>query len=71
MHEIFTLSGDYIALCDLLKVCGITDTGGLAKQFIAQGNVKVDGKMELRKACKIRVGQRVTGSGFVIDVVAS
>jgi ribosome-associated protein len=71
MHETFTLSGDYIALCDLLKVCGITDTGGLAKQFIAQGNVKVDGKMELRKACKIRVGQRVTGAGFVIDVVAT
>jgi len=70
MHETFTLSGDYIALCDLLKVCGVTDTGGLAKQFIAQGNVKVDGKMELRKACKIRVGQRVTGAGFVIDVVA-
>jgi ribosome-associated protein len=71
MHETFTLSGDYIALCDLLKVCGVTDTGGLAKQFIAQGNVKVDGKMELRKACKIRVGQRVTGAGFVIDVVAT
>ena len=70
MHETFTLSGDYIALCDLLKVCGVTDTGGLAKQFIAQGYVKVDGKMELRKACKIRVGQRVTGAGFVIDVVA-
>jgi ribosome-associated protein len=70
MRETFTLSGDYIALCDLLKVCGVTDTGGLAKQFIAQGNVKVDGKMELRKACKIRVGQRVTGAGFVIDVVA-
>ena len=71
MRETFTLSGDYIALCDLLKVCGVTDTGGLAKQFIAQGNVKVDGKMELRKACKIRVGQRVTGAGFVIDVVAT
>ncbi|MEI6427087.1 MAG: RNA-binding S4 domain-containing protein [Pseudanabaena sp. ELA607] len=70
MHETFAITGDYIALCDLIKVCGITDTGGLAKQFIAQGNVKVDGQMELRKACKIRAGQRVSGAGFVIEVVA-
>jgi ribosome-associated protein len=70
MHTTFELTDEYIALCSLLKVCGITDTGGAAKYLVAEGNVAVDGRTELRKACKIRAGQRVSGRGFIIDVVA-
>ncbi|MFB9967188.1 RNA-binding S4 domain-containing protein [Sinosporangium siamense] len=68
MHETFVLSTDYIALCDLLKYCGVTDTGGEAKQLVAAGLVMVDGEVELRKARKIRAGQTVTGDGFEIEV---
>ncbi len=71
MNETFELTGEYITLCNLLKVCGVTDTGGTAKQIVAQGDVEVDGLMELRKACKIRAGQRVSGNGFVIDVISA
>lgn len=70
MKETFQLSGEYIALCDLLKVCGVCDTGGAAKHFIAEGEVCVDGQQELRKTCKIRAGQVVSGDGFEIRVVA-
>ena len=69
-HETFELTGEYITLCNLLKVCGVTDTGGIAKLIIAEGEIEVDGQVELRKACKIRAGQQVTGNGFTIDVVA-
>lgn len=69
MKETFQLSGEYIALCDLLKVCGVCDTGGAAKHFIAEGEVCVDGQQELRKTCKIRAGQVVSGDGFEIRVV--
>jgi ribosome-associated protein len=52
-----------------LKVCGVADTGGVAKLMIIDGDVEVDGLVELRKGCKIRAGQRVSGYGFVIDVM--
>ncbi|TMR91165.1 RNA-binding S4 domain-containing protein [Nonomuraea basaltis] len=64
----FELSSDYIPLCDLLKYCGITETGGMAKHLIAEGMVLVDGEVELRKTAKIRSGQVVSGEGFVIHV---
>jgi ribosome-associated protein len=70
-QEKFELTGEYITLCNLLKVCGIEDTGGVAKLMIIDGDVEVDGQIELRKGCKIRAGQKVSGYGFVIDVVGT
>ncbi|GHH64464.1 hypothetical protein GCM10017673_07180 [Streptosporangium violaceochromogenes] len=70
MNETFELETDHIPLCDLLKYCAVTDTGGQAKHFIAQGNVTVDGEIELRKTRKVRAGQVVAGDGFEIHVVA-
>lgn len=56
----FELAGhDYIELHSLLKVTGLCESGGIAKLLIADGLVKVDGDMELRKRCKIRTGQVV------------
>lgn len=55
----FELKGEYIALCDLLKTVGIAQSGGQGKAMVADGNVKVDGKIELRKTAKIRAGQVV------------
>lgn len=43
-----------------LKLAGICDSGGAGKMLVASGAVKADGKPELRKTCKIRVGQVVT-----------
>lgn len=54
----FSLKGkEFIALCDLLKIVGICESGGQAKALIAESAVKVDGALELRKRCKIREGQ--------------
>jgi ribosome-associated protein len=69
VKETFELRGDYIPLCDLLKFCFVTESGGAAKHLIAEGNVLVDGEVELRKACKIRAGQVVSGDGFEIRVM--
>lgn len=67
----FILKNDYIALCDLLKICGVCDSGGAAKHYIAEGNVQVDGMVERRKTCKIRPGQTVSGEGFEISVASA
>ena len=64
----FELKGEYIALCDLLKTVGIAQSGGQGKLFVADGNVTVDGAIELRKTAKIRKGQRVECFGEAIEV---
>ena len=50
---------EHIALCDLLKLVGLSESGAAAKHLIAEGGVKVDGAVETRKRCKIRRGQSV------------
>jgi ribosome-associated protein len=55
----FTLTGEYVELHNLLKLTGLADSGGSAKALVASGVVKVDGRAELRKTCKIRAGQVV------------
>ncbi|MFZ5482678.1 MAG: RNA-binding S4 domain-containing protein [Pseudomonadota bacterium] len=64
----FTLRGEHIALCDLLKLTGVADSGGQGKALAASGEVKVDGEVETRKTAKIRVGQRVECRGALIVV---
>jgi ribosome-associated protein len=55
----FSLNGEYVELNQLLKLVGICDSGGAGKMLVASGEVSVDGKIELRKTCKIRAGQIV------------
>ena len=70
MEEIsFTLTGEFIELFKLLKATGLCESGGMAKAAVSQSEVKVDGKIETRKACKIRRGQRVEFCGETIVVV--
>ena len=55
----FELMGEYIELCNLLKITGIAGSGGQGKLMVADGQVQVDGQLELRKTAKIRAGQVV------------
>ncbi|MGB4813163.1 MAG: RNA-binding S4 domain-containing protein [Methylophilaceae bacterium] len=66
----FELKGEYIALCDLLKTEGIADSGGQGKAMVAEGIVRVDGEVELRKTAKIRAGQVVECLGNTINIEA-
>ncbi len=66
----FKLEGrPYVELCDLLKLTGLCSSGGVAKHLIAEGSVVVDGKIELRKRCKIRNGQAVVYQETTITVI--
>lgn len=66
----FVLNGDYVELNQLLKLVGVCDSGGAGKMMVASGAVAVDGKVELRKTCKIRAGQVVTLGDVRINVIA-
>jgi ribosome-associated protein len=66
----FELDRDFVELNQLLKLTGLCDSGGAGKQLVASGAVRVDGVVELRKTCKIHVGQRVTLGDAEIEIVA-
>lgn len=67
----FELRGDSVALCDLLKLAGLVDSGGQGKTLAASGAVRVDGHAETRKTAKIRAGQVVDYDGARITVRAA
>src|SRR5690606_8276723 len=67
----FHLKSEHIALCDLLKLTGIADSGGRGKAMVAEGLVNVDGQVENRKTAKIRAGQLVECMGSRIEVTAA
>ncbi|KQQ45343.1 RNA-binding protein [Duganella sp. Leaf126] len=64
----FELNGEFVELNQLLKLVGLCDSGGAGKMMVASGDVKVDGKQELRKTAKIRAGQQVTVGDIRISV---
>jgi ribosome-associated protein len=69
-HE-FILTREFVELDNLLKLTGVCDSGGMGKTLVAAGEVSVDGKLELRKTCKIRAGQVVTLGDVQINVVGA
>lgn len=66
--QIFELQGEYVELNQLLKLCGLCNSGGEGKALVAGGSVSVDGTLELRKTAKIRAGQTVTTGSIRIEV---
>lgn len=59
---------EYIALCDLLKLVGVVDSGGQAKVIIGEGYVLRNGEVETRKTAKIRAGEVITLDDVQIEV---
>ena len=69
MHAtVYLENHEYIALCDLLKLAGLTDSGGQAKAVIADGQVLRNGEVETRKTAKIRGGDVIEFNGAVLEV---
>lgn len=64
----FELRGEFIALCDLLKLAGLVGSGGEGKARVDAGGVYVDGHPESRRTAKIRAHQVVECDGVRITV---
>jgi ribosome-associated protein len=65
----FQLDDDFVELHVLLKLLALAPSGGVAKAMIAAGDVRVDGVIETRKACKIRGNQVVSVADDEVRVV--
>lgn len=69
MHAtVYLEDHEYIALCDLLKLAGLAESGGQAKAVIAEGQVLRNGEVETRKTAKIRGGEVIEFAGAVLEV---
>lgn len=60
-----------IELCQFLKFGGLAESGGAAKQAIAERRVQVNGVLETQKRKKLVAGDRVTFEGHTIVVHVS
>ena len=56
----FDITTEYIKLDSLLKGVNIAGSGGEAKLIIADGLVRVNGEVELRRGRKLYPGDRVS-----------
>lgn len=57
-----------IELCQFLKFGGLAESGGAAKQAVAEGSVLVNGTLETRKRKQLAAGDVVTFEGRSIIV---
>ncbi len=64
------LEADFVELYKILKFEGLAESGGAAKQVIADGQVSVNGEVETKKRKKIGAGDKIEYSGQAIEVVA-
>lgn len=59
---------EFIKLDSLLKLSGVAPTGGAAKIFVQDGEVKVNGEVVLQRGKKIHSGDKVEIFGEKIEV---
>ena len=69
MHAtVYLEESDYIALCDLLKLAGLVESGGQAKAMISDGLVWRNGEVETRKTAKIKDGEVITMPEYGVTI---
>jgi len=68
--ETIYIHTEYIKLEQALKLAGLVETGGQAKEEIAAGYASVNGEQELRRGRKLRPGDTVEFDGVFLLVEA-
>lgn len=59
---------EYIKLDSLLKFAGVTETGGIAKEIIQDGKVKVNGEVCTMRGKKLRAGDKIEIEEIDLDL---
>jgi len=63
MREV-SIKTEYIALGQFLKLADVIDTGGMAKAFLAEVPIRVNGELDNRRGRKLYPGDEVAIDGF-------
>lgn len=67
--EIITINTPFIKLDSLLKFAGAAETGAVAKQFVLEGKVKVNGEVCTARGKKIKNGDIVSFKNYDYEIV--
>lgn len=63
--------GEFIRLDSFLKLCGVFETGGQAKQAIQSGLVKVNGDVCYMRGKKLRACDRAEYAGKTYEAIGA
>ena len=63
-----SIYSDYITLGQFLKLADLIQTGGEAKQFLAEHEIKIDGVIDNRRGRKLRGGEIVEVLGRKYEI---
>lgn len=64
LTNIIRIHTDYIPLGQFLKLAGLIDTGGMAKAFLAEVPIRVNGEAENRRGRKLYPNDVVEIEGY-------
>ena len=67
--EQIKIETEFIKLDSLLKFAGAAETGGQAKELVAEGLVAVNGEVCTMRGKKIRSGDKVAVDEIEIEVI--
>lgn len=73
MQEIIEIHTEFIKLDSFLKFAAAVETGGMAKEIVAEGLVKVNGEVCLMRGKKLREGDTVEleGKSYLVKQAGS
>jgi ribosome-associated protein len=66
-----TIDDDMIRLGQFLKLAGLADDGSEAKAMIEDGEVTVNGRVDIRRGRQLHHGDVITHAGRSVRLVAS
>lgn len=66
MSQLVSIHTEYIPLGQFLKLAGIIQTGGMAKPFLAEVPIKVNGENDNRRGRKLYPGDKIEIEGYGI-----
>lgn len=64
MPEKITLNTEFITLGQFLKLADVIQSGGMAKWFLSEHEVFVNGEQDQRRGRKLRAGDKVQIAGI-------
>ena len=67
--QIIEITTDFIKLDSFLKLANVVETGGVAKEAIQGGEVKVNGEICTMRGKKLRQGDSVEIDEYLLEVL--
>lgn len=70
MAKKFKIETEYITLGQFLKLAELIDSGGMAKWFLSEYKIIVNGEQDQRRGRKLRVGDQINiqnAGSFIIE----